>query len=98
MLMNSLAVFSMSPVRIEIIRILVSHGEASIADLAAQLKLSRNGVKSHLSQLESEGVAARRQATHPRGSGPITYWRADIDEITEVFDSFRNLILEEVWY
>jgi predicted ArsR family transcriptional regulator len=76
-----------SPVRIEILRLLLAAGELSAADLMAELGLTRNGVRRHLHALRQDGLLTERHTTHPRGSGPITYWGADPDEVIDVLVS-----------
>ncbi|WP_172592298.1 winged helix-turn-helix transcriptional regulator [Subtercola boreus] len=95
--MNPLAVFGISHVRIDILKALISNGEASVADLSDQLGMTRTGLIRHLLLLETQGIAYRRQTTHPRGSGPITYWHADLDEVSILIDSFRTILLEPTW-
>jgi DNA-binding transcriptional ArsR family regulator len=79
--------------RVEILRLIVASSEASAAELMSETGLTRNGVIGHLRILTEEGLLIERHATHPRGSGPITYWRADVDEVLSVLDVFSMHVM-----
>lgn len=66
--------------RLEILRFVLAFDEVSTAEIMQTLNMTRNGVLRHLEVLSSEGLIVNRRATHPRGAGPITYWRGDADE------------------
>ncbi|MBM7470842.1 helix-turn-helix domain-containing protein [Subtercola frigoramans] len=87
------AVFGISSVRLDIITALLSGCELSDAALMERFSLTRNGIRRHLKVLESEGIIVGRHTTHPRGAGPITYWRADPDELLMLVDELRSAIL-----
>ncbi|QWT24445.1 winged helix-turn-helix domain-containing protein [Subtercola sp. PAMC28395] len=87
------AVFGISSVRLDIITALLSGCELSDAALMERFGITRNGIRRHLKALESEGIIVGRHTTHPRGAGPITYWRADADELLMLLDDLRSTIL-----
>jgi len=74
-------VFGANVLRLEITRYLVTRDETSTADVMREFGLSRNGALAHLRELDAEGIVVAVRHTHPRGSGPITYWRVDPDEV-----------------
>ena len=80
-------------VRVEILRFILSHGETCAADLMQEFALSRNGVLAHLRALTAAGLLHERHDTHPRGSGPITYWRADLEDASVVLDTLVDYVL-----
>lgn len=49
----------------------------------------------HLRILSEVGLITKRKSTHPRGSGPITYWRADRNEVEVVLERFVHHLLGE---
>ncbi|WP_425562260.1 FaeA/PapI family transcriptional regulator [Leifsonia kafniensis] len=77
---------SISPTRVEILRQIIDQQEVSTADIMSKFGLTRNGARSHLVSLSTEGLITYRRSTHPRGSGPITYWRPDVDEVALLLD------------
>jgi predicted ArsR family transcriptional regulator len=79
--------------RIEILRFTIASGEVTSSQLMAELGLTRNGVRAHLVALTAEGLLIERHATHPRGCGPVTYWRADIDEVIAVMDALSEHVI-----
>lgn len=79
--------------RVEILRLVLSSREVSTADVMNALGLSRNGVTRHLRELNADGLLCERHATHPRGSGPITYWSADADRVLDVLDSLVDHVM-----
>ncbi|MCU1480649.1 MAG: hypothetical protein JWQ19_1435 [Subtercola sp.] len=84
-----------TPTRIEILRIVLASGDVSASQLAMNLGLSRNGVLHHLRALTEGGLLRARHCTHPRGSGPITYCRADEEEVRTVLrDVNRHLFTD----
>ncbi|CAN5248687.1 hypothetical protein BH09ACT6_BH09ACT6_26860 [soil metagenome] len=87
------AVFGVSSVRLDIITALLAGGEVSDAALMDRFGLTRNGIRRHLKALEAQGIITGRHATHPRGSGPITYWRADAEELLLLIDDLRRAVL-----
>jgi predicted ArsR family transcriptional regulator len=81
--------------RSEILRFVTSADEVSVLEVMAELSLTRNGVVTHLRALEAEALGSSRRGTHPRGSGAITYWRADIAEIEDMCDDLtRHLLMD----
>jgi len=84
--------FGMAPLRMEILRFALSRREISTADVMHEFGLTRNGALQHLKQLAGELLITSRRCTHPRGSGPVTYWSADRDE----FDSLVESLLRHV--
>jgi predicted ArsR family transcriptional regulator len=79
-----------APLRIEILRLLLSRREASAADVMNEFGLTRNGALTHLKRLSADGILVSRSSTHPRGSGPITYWSVDRDALADLTDSLLN--------
>ena len=75
-----------SPVRIAVLKLVLQHHEVTALDLMHALGLTRNGVGKHLDELTAAGYLIERNATHPRGTGGVKYWRAD-----------RDLIARELW-
>ena len=73
--------------RIEILRFVVSRPQVCTADVMREFHITRNGARHHLHALSDEELIVARHTTHPRGSGPITYWSADRAEIHEFFDA-----------
>ncbi|UFS58121.1 ArsR/SmtB family transcription factor [Subtercola endophyticus] len=89
------AALGITPTRIEILRVVLASGDVSASELALNLGLSRNGVLHHLRALTEGGLLRARHCTHPRGSGPITYWRADEQEVRSVLhDVDRHLFTD----
>ncbi|GGF30806.1 ArsR/SmtB family transcription factor [Subtercola lobariae] len=80
-------------VRVEILRYILSNGETCASDLMREFGLSRNGVLAHLRALTTAGLLHERHDTHPRGSGPITYWRADLEDASVVLDTLVDYVL-----
>ena len=80
----ALDLVGISSTRLEIIRLLGERVEISDAALMAELGLARNSVRKHLRHLQACGIALPRHTTHPRGSGPITFWRVDSDVLDRV--------------
>lgn len=76
--------------RLETLRLILAYPEVSTSDIARALDLTRNGVQPHLDALTRAGVVRERHTTHPRGSGPITYWSGDADEVHIVFESLLS--------
>lgn len=81
-----------SPNRIEVLRLVLGAAEVTTADLMAELNLSRGGVLKHLDALADLGLVTARHTTHPRGSGPITYWRADEERVRDFLAAFSVYI------
>ncbi|GGF21487.1 ArsR/SmtB family transcription factor [Subtercola lobariae] len=79
--------------RVEILRLVLASGEVSAAELMAALALTRNGVHHHLRALTDDGLLLERHTTHPRGSGPITYWRADPDEVLTMLEDLTAHVM-----
>jgi predicted ArsR family transcriptional regulator len=74
------AALGVNQTRLDLIHLLVNNPQCSTNDLMMALDLTRNGVLTHLKALESMQLVSEKRETHPRGSGPITYWLADIPE------------------
>ncbi|RFA12397.1 hypothetical protein B7R22_16535 [Subtercola boreus] len=88
-----LAALGITETRLEILRILLSRPETTTAQLIRATGLSMNGVRAHLQALIGCGLVEGRRATHPRGSGPITYWRAAADDIEDLMDQLCRYLL-----
>jgi DNA-binding transcriptional ArsR family regulator len=86
-------VIGATPTRLEVLRMIVAFEDISTAELIEALDLTRNGVLRHLKVLKSEGLISATRTTHPRGAGPITYWRADVDELGDVLESLSHHLL-----
>lgn len=82
-----------TPTRLEVLRMIVAFDDVSTSEIVDSLELTRNGVLRHLKVLEAEGLIVRTRTTHPRGAGPITYWRADVDQLDDVFESLSDHVL-----
>ena len=75
----------LSPTRIEVLKLVLAH-ETSTAEVMEQLGLSRNGALQNLRSLENAGIVTERRVTHPRGSGPITYWAGKTSDVEGLID------------
>jgi predicted ArsR family transcriptional regulator len=84
---------AMLPLRVEILRLTLSRAEVSTAEVMSELGLTRNGALHHLRQLCTSGILSEQRCTHPRGSGPITYWTADRDELIALIESLLAHLL-----
>lgn len=88
-----LAALGITESRLEILRILLSRHETTTAQLIRSTGLSMNGVRAHLRALVRCGLVEGRHATHPRGAGPITYWRAAADDTEDLMDQLCRYLL-----
>ena len=79
--------------RVEILRYLLSREQASVSQVMAEFGLARNGVLGHLRVMQKGGLVSVSRKTHPRGSGPISYWKADTDAVSELLEGLRWHIL-----
>lgn len=79
--------------RDELLRFLVSQPEVSTARIMSEFGISRSGAVKHLRILSESGLVTKRRSTHPRGSGPITYWQADPAEVVVLMEGFLHYIL-----
>jgi predicted ArsR family transcriptional regulator len=82
------------PARLEVLRFVLAYPETTTAEVMVALNMSRNGVLRHLKVLADEGMLEMRHATHPRGAGPITYWRANVDEAWAVFEALGDHLFD----
>jgi predicted ArsR family transcriptional regulator len=82
--------FGISHRRVEILRFLMSRRESSVADLMCEFALTRNGALGHLKAMERQGLVSVRHSTHPRGAGPISYWRADTAAVRELLEGLLS--------
>jgi predicted ArsR family transcriptional regulator len=89
--------FGILPLRIEIVRFALSRPEFSAADVMAEFGLTRNGALQHLRKLTDEGLLFERRCTHPRGSGPITYWRADADGVHDLLAALVDHVMSSAY-
>lgn len=85
--------FAISPLRVELIRYLLVRDEVSVGELMREFCVTRNGIVSHLRALTVQGLAHERRATHPRGSGPITYWSIDRFNVDELLATLTAHLL-----
>ncbi|GGF33821.1 hypothetical protein GCM10011399_28740 [Subtercola lobariae] len=81
-----------SNARVEILRAISRRGESPTSALMEDVGLSRNGLSRHLEVLRQSGFLSDRHATHPRGSGPITYWSLDSDGISDAIEALLTYI------
>ena len=81
------------PVRLEILRLILGRGETSAAQVMTEFNISRNGALLHLRSLTDAALLHERHDTHPRGSGPITYWRADADNASVMLDTVFDYVM-----
>ncbi|WP_161580309.1 MULTISPECIES: ArsR/SmtB family transcription factor [Subtercola] len=79
--------------RLEILRIVLARTEVSSSTVMAEMGMTRNGVTRHLEALRNAGLISERRTTHPRGSGPITYWRADRGDVWDAVDELGQYLL-----
>jgi predicted ArsR family transcriptional regulator len=82
-----------SPVRLEILRFVISKREVSVSAIMTELGMTRNGIRRHLDCLRESGLISERHTTHPRGAGPITYWRADENSVAYALDWLSTQLL-----
>jgi hypothetical protein len=82
-----------SPMRLEILRLAMSRPELSTADVMYEFDITRSCARQHLLGLTDGQLLLARRTTHPRGSGPITYWHADHGEIAQLLDQLTNYFL-----
>ncbi|WP_426518185.1 hypothetical protein ACPPVQ_02220 [Diaminobutyricibacter sp. McL0618] len=78
--------------RVEILRFVLSRSEVSTADVMREFCITRNGARNHLESLSAQNLVTVRHATHPRGSGPIRYWRANPPEVALLLDLFADYV------
>lgn len=78
---------------VEILRFVLSRREASTAEVMREFRITRNGARVHLLRLKRHDLLTTRHCTHPRGSGPITYWQADLPEIELLLGVFVDHVL-----
>lgn len=90
---DALLLLGASPVRVDVLRLILQRGELTAAELMETLGLTRNGVGSHLDALTTAGFLIERRTTHPRGSGGIIYWSADRDRIAAALWKFTGELL-----
>jgi predicted ArsR family transcriptional regulator len=84
--------FAVSPTRIEILRFIFFRGDVSTSEIMVEVGLSRNGARVHLHALLAEGLLIKRHDTHPRGSGPITYWKPEVDQISDLLETLTKTL------
>ena len=87
-------VLGATSLRIEILRALIASQQVSTAEVMEEFSLSRGQAMSHLKDLEQSGMLTKQRTTHPRGSGPITYWRPNADGVEDVLDSLFSHLLD----
>lgn len=86
-------VLGVRPARLALLRIVIANGEVTAQELMDALDMTRNGVGLHLKVLTDAGLLIRRQATHPRGTGGIYYWSANVEAIRETLDTLSASVL-----
>lgn len=69
------------------LRAVIASTEATTAKLMELSGLTRSGVLGHLRIPARDGLVKGRRTTHPRGSGPITYWHAVSEEIEDLMSN-----------
>lgn len=79
--------------RVELLRFVLSRPRVCTADAMQEFGITRNCAHHHLHALNSQGLLSALHTTHPRGSGPITYWSADEAEVEELFTTLLDHVL-----
>jgi len=82
-----------SQVRVDLLRLMLSHDELTALEVMDALGLTRNGVGKHLNALTEAGFLIERRATHPRGIGGVIYWRADRERIAHTLWALSGALL-----
>ena len=86
------AAIAATPARLQTLRLVMNSAEVTAKDVMDALELSRTAAGYHLAALVEAGLIHERRATHPRGSGPVIYWAADLSAIHAVRDTlFQHL-------
>jgi DNA-binding transcriptional ArsR family regulator len=80
--------------RLAVIQLASCSDEVTAGELMRELRMTRNGVGRHLEALTRDGLLIERRATHPRGSGWITYWSLDADALRSALDALREGVVE----
>jgi len=79
--------------RVEILRFLLSRERTSVSQVMAEFGLTRNGVLGHLRAMQQGGLISVSRTTHPRGAGPISYWKADTEAVFELMEGLQLHVL-----
>ena len=87
------ALLDASQVRVDLLRLMLSHDELTALEVMDALGLTRNGVGRHLNALTEAGFLIERRATHPRGIGGVIYWRADRERIAHTLWALSGALL-----
>ncbi|TIH33898.1 ArsR family transcriptional regulator [Subtercola vilae] len=87
----AVAGLGVSAARLEILRFILSKREVSVTAIMVEVGMTRNGVRRHLEALQHSGLISERRTTHPRGSGPITYFSANEDSVAEACGVDRSV-------
>lgn len=86
------AAIASTPARLRTLRVVMDHDEVTAKDVMEELGLSRSAAGYHLAALVDARLVHERRATHPRGSGPVIYWKADRKAIHAVRETlFEHL-------
>ncbi|WP_431030927.1 ArsR/SmtB family transcription factor [Plantibacter sp. RU18] len=86
-------VLGVRPARLALLRIVIANGEVTAQELMDALGMTRNGVGLHLKVLTDAGLLTERHATHPRGTGGIHYWSANVEIIRDTLDTLSASVL-----
>lgn len=54
--------------------------------------LTGNGALLHLKCMMAEMILFERRCTHPRGSGPVTYWSVNRSEVESLIESLVDYL------
>ena len=79
--------------RVEILRFLLSREQTSVSQVMVEFGLTRNGVLGHLRAMQNGGLVSVRRSTHPRGAGPISYWKADTGAVSDLLEGLQLHVL-----
>ena len=82
-----------SPRRVEILRFLLSREQTSVSQVMTEFGLTRNGVLGHLRAMQQGGLISVSRSTHPRGAGPISYWKADLCAVSKLLEGLQWHVL-----
>ncbi|GAA0991148.1 hypothetical protein GCM10009563_03220 [Subtercola frigoramans] len=82
-----------SALRVEILTFVLTNASSSTAEIMTQFAITRNGALDHLRLLQRNGLVSAERRTHPRGSGPITYWSAEEGDVAVVLYDLIDYIL-----
>ncbi|MBN9155614.1 MAG: helix-turn-helix transcriptional regulator [Microbacterium sp.] len=82
-------------VRLELLRALVTRGQATVSQLARAVGCTRNGLRPHLDALEELGALRSETARVPGSFRPSRVYRVDTARIEDVAWSVYDAVIGE---